>query len=706
MTYRQLAAVAALAAGTVAADLATPAATDHVELAPLDSHPRTSVAVVDRLRHHHFESKPLDDAASAEIFDNYLNFLDPKRSHFRAADVAELDRYRHELDDALQDGDLTPAFAIYNRFHQRALERVEHDIALLKGGIEQFDFTLDESVELDRKDASWPETEEQAEDLWRQSLKGAALGAKLASEPTGEIAESLTKRVGNRLRSLRQTQSEDVFQGYMNAFARIYDDYTQYFSPRTSENFNIAMSLSLEGIGAVLGRKDEYTVVQSLVKGGPADLDGDLKANERIVAVGHSEREPFVDIVGWRIDKVVQLIRGPKGKAVRLKVMPENNDATQTRIVTIVRNVVKLEEQAASSSSIKVERGDREYRIGIVDVPTFYMDFKALREGDPNYRSTTRDVARLIDELQAEGIDALLIDLRSNGGGSLQEARELTGLFLETGPVVQVSDLSRTAVLADMDDAVVWDGPLAVLVNQLSASASEIFAGAIQDYGIGVIVGSQTFGKGTVQTLIPLQSGELKVTERMYYRVSGEGTERNGIVPDIVFPSPDPRWDERRSLADIGGAIATDIARVEPLAFPGANKVAPVLDALRGRHEARVATDPEFDYLRARKEYVERLQARTHLSLQEDARIAEKEADDAWVLEVENALLVARGEEPAADLDDLNSRRESDDDSDRPEDDTALRETGSILADFIELTQPLTVAESRAPGTETEAAVQ
>ncbi len=699
MTYRRLAAVAALAAATAAADLATPATADDVELQPLDSHPRTSVAVVDRLRHHHFESKPLDDAASSEVFDNYLSFLDPKRSHFRAADVAELEQYRHELDDALQDGDLTPAFAIYNRFHQRALERVEHDIALLKGGIEQFDFTLDESVALDRDDALWPETEEQAEDLWRQSLKAAALGAKLAGEPAEEIAEALTKRVGNRLRSLRQTQSEDVFQGYMNAFARIYDDYTQYFSPRTSENFNIAMSLSLEGIGAVLGRKDEYTVVQSLVKGGPADLDGDLKPNERIVAVGHSEREPFVDIVGWRIDKVVQLIRGPKGKAVRLKVMPENNDATQTRIVTIVRNVVKLEEQAASKSTMQVEHGGREYSVGIVDVPTFYMDFKALREGDPNYRSTTRDVAKLIDELQAEGIDALLIDLRSNGGGSLQEARELTGLFLETGPVVQVSDLSRTAVLADMDDAVVWNGPLAVLVNQLSASASEIFAGAIQDYGIGVIVGSQTFGKGTVQTLIPLQSGELKVTERMYYRVSGEGTERNGIVPDIAFPSPDPRWDERRSLDEIGGAIAIDIARVEPLTFPVADKVAPLLDMLRARHEARTADDPEFGYLRARKEYVERLQKRTHLSLKEEARIAEKEADDAWVLEVENALLVARGEEPAVDLDEFNSRREAaEDDRDK---DTALRETANILADLIELTQPLAVAESRSlPSTE------
>ena len=689
-----------LAAGALsaAADPVT-STSDYVALEPLDGHAQTSVAIVDRLRHYHMTSKPLDDELSSQIFDKYLSFLDPKRSHLLAQDISEFEKYRHRLDDALEQGDLGPAFEIYNRFHRRALERIEYHVATLQRGVEQFDFTVEEDVELDRSEAPWPADRAELERLWRQSLKSRVLSGKLAGESLETIADTLTKRVNRSLRAVRQTRSEDAFQTYINAFAQTYDEYTQYFSPRDSEDFNIAMSLSLEGIGAVLGREEDYTVVQDLVKGGPADLGGDLKRTDRIVAVSQSWKEPFVDIVGWRTDEVVELIRGPKDSPVLLKVFAADGDAAATRVVEIVRNVVKLEDQAASKSSFTIDRNGREQRIGVVVVPTFYMDFKALRAGDENYKSTTRDVARLIGELKDEDIDALIVDLRNNGGGSLQEARELTGLFVDSGPVVQVADSSRPTVLSDRDGgAVTWRGPLAVIVNRYSASASEIFAGAIQDYGLGVVVGNQTFGKGTVQTLIPLPAGELKVTERRYYRVSGQGTERNGIVPDIVFPARDGSMRRSEALGTIDDPMAT----VSAAPYAPRNRVAPLLDVLRARHQERASTNPEFAYLRAREGYYGRLRDRTHLSLSEATRVAQQEADDAWILEVENARLIARGEEPVADLDELTARREAEAGTERlPQDDVLTRETAAILADFIDLSQPLAMAGGEAPAPRT-----
>lgn len=696
---RWLLVVLAAVAWSAAADPVT-AASDYAALEPLDGHPQTSVAIVDRLRHYHMTSKPLDDDLSSGILDKYLSFLDPKRSHLLAEDVGEFEKYRDRLDDALEQGDLAPAFDIYNRFHRRALERIEYDVATLQRGIEQFDFTIEEDVQLDRSEAPWPANRVELERLWHQSLKSRVLSGKLAGESFDTIADTLTKRVNNSLRAVRQTRSEDVFQTYINAFAQTYDEYTQYFSPRDSEDFNIAMSLSLEGIGAELGREDDYTVVRRLVKGGPADLGGDLKRTDRIVAVSQSRKEPFVDIVGWRTDEVVQLIRGPKDSPVLLKVFAAEGDAAATRVVEIVRNVVRLEDQAASKSSFTIEQDGREQRIGVVVVPTFYMDFKALRAGDRNYKSTTRDVARLIRELKDEDIDALIVDLRNNGGGSLQEARELTGLFVESGPVVQVADSSRPVVLSDRDGgAVTWRGPLAVIVNRYSASASEIFAGAIQDYGLGIVVGNQTFGKGTVQTLIPLPAGELKVTERRYYRVSGQGTERNGIVPDIVFPARNGSVRGRRESL---GAIDDPMATVSAVPYAPRNRVAPLLDALRTRHEERASTNAEFAYLRARESYFGRLRERTHLSLREATRLAQQEADDAWILNVENARLVARGEQPVADLDELTARREAEAGTERPpEDDVLTRETAAILADFIDLSQPLAMAGGQAPAPRT-----
>ncbi len=675
---------------------------DYDDVEPLEVHSQVATAVVDRLREHHLiKTKRLDDDASSLIFDRYLEFLDAKRMFLLASDVAQLERYRTELDDALRDGDLAPAFEIYNVVRQRALDRVEYEVALLRDGLEQFDFDIDESVPLDREDAPWPATQDDARNLWRLVLKSRALGGRLAGDDPEEIAERLTKRVRNNLRVIRQTRSEDVFQLFINAFAQTYDKHTQYFSPRDSADFNIHMSLSLQGIGAVLGTEDEYTVVHRLVKGGPAELGGDIKADDRILAVAQSANEPFVDIVGWRTDDVVELIRGPKGSPVLLKVMSKEPALAETRVVEIVRDVVKLEEQAASKSLLQLERAGAAHRIGVVTVPTFYIDFQALRNRDPDYTSTTRDVAKHIQALKDDGMDGLIIDLRNNGGGSLQEAVELTGLFVESGPVVQVANLDyEPDVYNDVDDDALWNGPLAVIVNGYSASASEIFAGAIQDYGLGVVVGSKTFGKGTVQSLIALQRGELKLTERRFFRVSGEGTEQNGVTPDIPFPVSEGRYGDL-SPGGAGGAIDTPDGRVPAAQFRALDKISPLVDVLRVRHAERTEDDAEFAYLRARKERFERLRDRTHLSLREEVRRAEKEADDAWLLEVENARLVAKGEQPAASVSELADRREAEAFAEpSPEDDTLVRETANIVMDLIHLS-PKTLA-SAGPAPERE----
>lgn len=661
-------------------------------LEPEPSQRQASVDIVDRLREGHFVRKRLDDEVSSETLDNYLQFLDPRRLHFLADDIADFEKYRFHLDEALIEGDLEPAFEIYNRYRRRALERIEFEARLIERGVGSFDFTRDESIDVDREDAPWPASRAAQEDLWRLYLKSMVLAGKLAGDSFEEIGEALSKRGHNRARTIRQTRSKDVFQRFVNAFALTYDEHTQYFSPQDSEDFGIFMSLSLEGIGAVLGTEDEYTVVRSLVRGGPADKGGELEIGDRIVAVAQTN-EPFVDIVGWRSDDVVQLIRGPKGHAVRLKVIPAGAKAEDVRIVEIVREAVRLVDQSASKSILKVDRDGRERRIGVVVIPTFYADFRAMELGVRNYKSTTRDVAKLIEELKSESIDALIVDLRHNGGGSLQEAVELTGLFVDSGPVVQVKSLrGRTMVLRDRDDGAVWDGPLAVMVNRRSASASEIFAGAIQDYDLGLVVGSRTFGKGTVQTLVELPQGrgQLKLTERKFYRVSGTSTHHNGVVPDIEYPAPNDvlhgdRWD--------GGAIGGRGADVAPVGHASEGRFGSHVETLRQRHQSRVAENPDFAYLRARGDYLAELQERTEVSLSEQTRLLERAEDDAWALRLENELLAAKGEEPVASLDDLAGRRTAILEPEEPENDALVEETANILIDYLDLSGGIVMAE-------------
>ena len=686
---------AALDASSI--DYSPVAAPSYMTLEPLDVHPRTSLTIVEQLRHAHYLEKPLDDQRSSQIFEKYLEMLDGSRAYFTAQDVAGLEKYRYKLDDALIRGNLEPAFEIFNLYQQRLTERLEYLLLELEAGLDTLDFEADEAIEIDRENAPWPADEKALDDLWRKRLKAAALAMKLNGKDLDEIDELLTKRYRNRLKQSTQTKSEDAFQLYVNAFASTYDPHTQYFSPRTSQNFNINMSLSLEGIGAVLRTEDEYTHVVELVPAGPADKSGDLAPADRIVSVGQGDSGALIDVVGWRLDDVVELIRGPKASKVRLEIIPHNLEDGTTRVISITRNTVKLEEQAAQKKLLTLNQGGQEHRIGIIEIPTFYADFKAIQQGDPNYKSTTRDVRNLLDELRAENIDGLVIDLRNNGGGSLQEADALTGLFIKSGPTVQVKAANRQAsVYADTDETVAWEGPMAVLVNRLSASASEIFAGAIQDYGRGIIIGSQTFGKGTVQTLIPLNRGQLKVTAAKFYRVSGESTQHQGVHPDIEFPEV---FDtDRIGESSLEDAMPWD--RIRAAMYPKSQQIAPLLTDLKTRHDQRVANDPDFAYLRALALKNKQENDRVYLSLNENVRTAEKLGEDQWRLDLENALREAKGKEPVASLDDLETlSKEEEEEREDPANDAMLRESGYILVDMIGLSRQVALVEHEAaPG--------
>ena len=536
------------------------------------------------------------------------------------------------------------------------IARFDNVVARLNAGIDQFDFTIDESLNVDRENLPWATSNEELDDLWRKRLKDAILNLKLTDKEPEKIQELLVKRFKNRLTRAKQTNSEDVYQLYMNSFTKSYDPQTQYFSPRTSENFNINMSLSLEGIGAVLQLEDEYTKVVSLVPAGPADKTGQLKPNDKIIAVGQGEDGEMVDVIGWRLDEVVQLIRGKKDTIVRLDVIPaKQTDASTSKVINITRNKVELEEQSAQSEIIEIEQFGAVRKIGVIDIPTFYVDFRAMQKGDRNYRSTTRDVKRLIRELTAEQVDGIVIDLRDNGGGSLQEAKTLTGLFIDRGPTVQIrSKSNRVDILDDRDISVIYDGPLAVLVNRLSASASEIFAGAIQDYERGVIIGTQTFGKGTVQSLLPLNRGQLKMTQAKFYRISGESTQERGIIPDVIYPSSyDPENIGESTLED---PLPWD--KINATSYRSKSSIDEYVPELRWLHQDRISDNADFNYLKDAFAYRKARSEEDVISLSEARRRQEQADREAFWLALENTKRAAQGLEALASLDDLNEEEE------------------------------------------------
>ena len=639
-----------------------------------------------------YAPKPLDDTLSASIFRRYLETLDRQKLVFLREDVDRFAAHRARLDDAIKGQSLQPAFDLYALYMQRVAERVAFARQRLTG---DFDFSTDEVWRYEREDAAWASDGAELDALWAKYVKNDWLRLKLAGRSDADIRRTLDKRYAQMGTRVAQLKPEDAFETFMNAYTESIDPHTGYMSPRSAENFNMAMRLSLEGIGAVLQSQDDYVVVRTLVPGGPAAKAGEISVGDRITGVAQGDG-PMVDVMGWRIDDVVQLVRGKKGTTVRLDTIPAANGLDgEHRIVSIVRDRVKLEEQAARRQLIEADGK----RIGVIRLPTFYADFEAKRRGDPDARSATNDVARLLAELKAEAVDGVVVDLRGNGGGSLTEAVELTGLFVDTGPVVQVREAGgRVSIESDDNPGVAWDGPLAVLVDRSSASASEIFAAAIQDYGRGLIIGETTFGKGTVQNLIDLDRfqngreprfGQLKLTIAQFFRIDGGTTQFNGVVPDLAFPVTLDAEEFGESSYD----NALPATRIQPANHREYGNFAPMLLALAQRHEARIAEDVEFGWWREDVQRFRKEREEGTISLNEAKRRAERE-------EAEARRVARAAERKRLGLDDSLPSRADDglqaDERDVAEQvaeekaaenhiDPLLRESAFVLADALKL---------------------
>lgn len=633
---------AGLCALLLASQLAFAVAIEPLEYTP--QHQKTTTEVVSQLVQKHYREQALDDELSAQYLNNYLRNLDPAKSFFFQADVDAFETHKARFDDYLAKGDLKVPFEIFNTYRQRLTTRLEAVIAELESDDLSFDFDQDEVLITDWDKAEWPKDKKTADELWRKRIKSSLLSLTLAGTELEEGKEIFHRRFTNQLRRAKQQDQEDAFGIIINSLTTLYDPHTNYLSPRTLENFNINMSLSLEGIGAVLQTEDEYTKVMRLVPAGPADKQGQLKPADRIVAVGQGEDGEMMDIIGMRLDEVVEQIRGPKKTVVRLEVLPANAAAdSSTTTIRITREKVKLEEQAAQKEVFELHDGDESFKLGIIKVPTFYMDFEAYRQRDPEYKSTTRDVYRLLQELEKQRVDGIIVDLRSNGGGSLQEATTLTDLFIDQGPVVQIRQTSETISRNFRSHSrAVYRGPIVVLIDRMSASASEIFAGAIQDYGRGLVIGTPTFGKGTVQSLIPLSSGQLKITESKFYRVSGESTQHRGVVPDLELPS--------MVNVNLVGEGTYDHAlpwdKIHRVSHPVYHNIQALLPQLKERHEQRTMSDPDLRFLSKQRELLEANDERTSVSLNKSKRRAEQRALEDRLLALENERRKAKGLKP------------------------------------------------------------
>ena len=655
------------------------------------------------LTRFHYDAQPLDDAMSARIYTAWFKQLDGDKVFFTQQDMDKFAPLKTRLDDAIWNSDLSAPFSVFNLYVQRAVQRMTYARSLLKDG---FDLTRDESYDVDRKNAAWPKDQAAADDLWRKRTKNDWLRLKLAGKDDADIRKTLDKRYSGYIDRIRQLNSADAFQSFMTAYAESTDPHTDYLGPEAAENFDIAMSLSLQGIGAQLQSRDDYTMIVKLIPGGPAMKSHKFKPGDRIVAVGQGDKGTMVDVVGWRIDDVTALIRGKKGTVVRLETLPvDAGPDGKHELITLVRDKINLEDAAASKKVIDIKDGDVTRKIGVIDLPSFYSDFGARSAGDKDYRSTTRDVAKLIGELKQEGVQAIVVDLRNNGGGSLAEADSMTGLFIDKGPVVQVrGSHGEVQVQGDDEPGMAWSGPMAVLVNRGTASASEIFSAAIQDYHRGLIIGEPTFGKGTVQTLVDLDKfaqsdsekpklGELKMTIQEFFRINGGSTQLKGVTPDIEYPKNGDEKDFGESTYD-NALPWTQIAPADYKTVANLNAYLPQLDK---RHAERVAKSPAWKLMLDELAQYRKMRDMTTISLNLATRETERKQQEKIQADFRARHLAIDGSDAAlidADntLDDglnanersLKSELKEEKDAKKAKD-VELNETAHILFDAIGL---------------------
>lgn len=665
-------------------------------LLPEDGQSQLFTEILENLNKRHYRTQLIDDDLSQRYLDGYINIMDRGKGYYLQTDIDEFSKWSTKLDDMAKRGDIAPAFTIFNRLRERAITQLEKNIALLNDESYRFDYKTDATIVYDTDSREWFKNIEEAEEYWEKRVLDSMLSLIINEKDEADARELLVKRYRTQIRQYEQRDSADIFQVYVNALSTLYDPHTVYFSPRNNENFKINMSLSLEGIGAELTTEEDYTKVNRIIPGGPADQQGMLKPEDKIVGVGQAE-EPIVDVVGWRIDDVVALIRGAKNTAVRLEYIPSKGDSSNTKTITIIRDKVKLEDKSAQSKILEFSVDDQPYKMGVIEIPAFYMDFEAYRARDPEYKSTTRDVYNLLADLEKEKVDGIVLDLRNNGGGSLYEATSLTDLFIDYGPVVQIRNADQKVYRNHRASRkAAYRGPLIVLINRLSASASEIFAGAMQDYGRALVVGTQSFGKGTVQDVTPLSSGQLKLTISKFYRVSGDSTQHRGVVPDIEFPS-------LHDLNEIGEAMQENALpwdQIRRAPHRSQQKLQPLIDSLTRGHVARRLEDADLASLIEKIALSDSWSQDETLSLNIDKRRARSEEWDKALFAIENKRLIAKNESPYVSLE---AWRESDDadadeaaqtsvDSDETlsdedeniaETDPILFEAGKILGDQI-----------------------
>lgn len=681
-------------------------------LAPAEKHAKESQLLVRLVENLHYKSSQLDDDMSQQILDKYITILDPSKMYFMSKDILAFDAWKSQMDDFIKKGQLKPAYDIFNLFKVRMQNRVDFALEQLD---KNMTFDADEEYEWDRETAEWPMDELALDTLWKKKVKNDYLSLKLVDKEPAKIKEILSKRYKLMAKRINERKSDDVFQFYMNAYVSLIEPHTGYMAPRTSENFEINMSLSLEGIGAVLGNDGEYTAIDTVVKGGPAELEGTLKKGDKIIAVGQGAEGSYEDVVGWSLEDVVQLIRGEKGSTVRLQVLNKNDEpGVMPHTISIVRDKVKLEQQAAQYQILKVKGEGGERKLGVIDLPTFYMDFKAYQEGDPDFRSTTKDVKNILKKFETEGVEGVIVDLRNNGGGSLTEAIQLTGLFINHGPVVQTQYYGgKIDVEKDNSRMTAWDGPVMVMVNRFSASASEIFAAALQDYGRAVIVGDQTYGKGTVQGIISLKDymednehkwGQIKMTRAQFFRINGGSTQNRGVVPDIEFPAA-PGLEEYGESSYDNALPWSSIQASDYILY---DDLSEEIVFLKKKSRARNKVNFEFAFLEKEIELYEAEKDDKSISLSESERKAKSEARKARseARKAKREALVKAKEENSVlnqveTLFDSNETHKSkdtlaaevlaeaeDEDEENEEElfvDFRLQETARILGDYIDL---------------------
>ncbi|CAM2773269.1 carboxy terminal-processing peptidase [Pseudoalteromonas distincta] len=656
--------VAALFSGSLFAAVEAVTIDDLPQLKQESQHGTASKRVASLFARSHYTPVRFNDELSSKVYDRYIESLDFNKSVFLASDIASFEQYRDDFDNAITTGKLDFTFDIFNLSLKRRFERYEYSLTLLE---KEMTFDKEDEYFFDREDSAWPVSQAELDEIWRERVKYDALRLKMTGKDWEGIKEVLTKRYKNAEKRLVQSNSEDAFQIVMNSLARSIEAHTSYLSPRRAEQFKQDMDLELEGIGAVLSPDEDYTVIRSLVPGGPADKTDQIKADDRIIGVAQ-DGEEFVDVIGWRLDDVVDLIKGPKGTKVRLQYLKGVDAHGAPKVVEITRDKIRLEDRAAKSEVFEAKYSDLTSKVGVIEIPGFYNNL-------------SKDVKVELAKLKEEKVDGIIIDLRQNGGGSLYEATQLSGLFFDQGPVVQIHTLNnRIEEQKDRDGITYYDGPLTVLVDRYSASASEIFAAAMQDYGRAVIIGEQTFGKGTVQQhkglgraydLYDNALGSVQYTIAKFYRINGGSTQHKGVIPDISFPSAiDPaQWGESKQ----DNALPWD--SIVKAKYKKLGNLTPIITYLEKQHEVRIKSEPEFGYVFSDITLYNEEKDRKTISLVEADRIKEKDEGEARALVRTNERLKRLGKEPVENLDDLPEVIE--------ELDPFLEEAALITQDYI-----------------------